>query len=118
MDFFFSYHTARLVHRAVADKTKLQKSKNGRKRQKKDKNDEAATTTNRIPPKSLAAAQLFRPKVMKALEKDLKKKNQSSKPWDYSAYYNGNLLHISVNSDSDTSEDEFFDSMDSLSTEF
>jgi len=113
-----SYHTARLVHRAVADKTKLQKSKNGRKRQKKDKNDEAATTTNRIPPKSLAAAQLFRPKVMKALEKDLKKKNQSSKPWDYSAYYNGNLLHISVNSDSDTSEDEFFDSMDSLSTEF
>lgn len=49
---------------------------------------------------------------MRALEKDLKEKTLSRGKWDYSTYYRGNLLHVTINSDSDT--DSTVDSLDEL----
>jgi len=101
-----SFHRAALLHRTVADRDKLLKKTRGPRKKEKE--------TVTCSPKPLSAGRLFQPGVMKALEKDMKKKTKSSKPWDFSTYYRGNLLHVSVNSDSDTSED----SIDSISTEF
>jgi len=102
-----SYQKAALLHRTVADRNKLRKKT---KKTRRKREEETAISL----PKPLSAGRLFQPRVMKALEKDLKKKSKSSKPWDFSSYYRGNLLHVSVNSDSDTSED----SIDSISVEF
>lgn len=42
--------------------------------------------------------------MIRALEKDLKEKATSSREqWDFSTHYRGNLLHVSINSDSDES---------------
>ena len=106
-DYIFSYQKAALLHRTVADRNKLRKKT---KKTRRKREEETAISL----PKPLSAGRLFQPRVMKALEKDLKKKSKSSKPWDFSSYYRGNLLHVSVNSDSDTSED----SIDSISVEF
>lgn len=59
-----------------------------------------------------SSSQLFKPRRMRALEKDLKEKTLSRGKWDYSTYYRGNLLHVTINSDSDT--DSTVDSLDEL----
>lgn len=48
------------------------------------------------------SCRLLQPRGIRALEKDLKEKTQSSQ-WDFSTYYRGNVLHVSFNSDSDES---------------
>ena len=108
---FCSYQRAKLLHRTAADRTKLLK-KVSKARKKMDTRLES-DIGQPVSAKSVCVqqARLFQPRVMKAFEKDLKKKTKSSKPWDFSTYYNGNLLHVSVNSDSDNSETSF-DSLD------
>lgn len=103
----FSFQRAALLHRTVADRDKLVRKT---RKQNRKGNEEATTSL----PNPLSAGRVLQPRVMKALEKDMKKKCKSSKPWDFSAYFRGNLLHVSVNSDSDTSED----SIDSINIEF
>lgn len=47
--------------------------------------------------------------LKRALEKEWKLKSSISEKWDFSTYYRGNLLHVSVNSDS---EESSIDSLD------
>lgn len=54
--------------------------------------------------------QFLQPRSMRAFEKNLTKKIKSSEPYDYSAMYNGNMLQVSVNPDTDSDES----SVDSL----
>jgi hypothetical protein len=59
---------------------------------------------------SVQSSQLLQPHTMRAFEKNLKKKIKSSEPFDFSAMYKGNVLHVSINSNSESDES----SVDSL----
>ena len=59
-----------------------------------------------------SSSQLLKPQMLRALEKNIKKKVTSPRgQWDFSTIYRGNLLHVTVNSDSDSDESSTVDSL-------
>lgn len=98
------------MHRTIRDRAKLLQKKNKKKREEEKTADLlgiAGPGTSATP----RVGQLLQPRRMRALEKDLTEKvSKGSQSFDFSAYYNGNLLHVAVNSDSDSDES----SVDSL----
>lgn len=101
------FQRARLLHRTLKDKAKLLRKAQTHRR-KNLSLDLSTKPVNATP----SSSQLFKPRRMRALEKDLKEKTLSRGKWDYSTYYRGNLLHVTINSDSDT--DSTVDSLDEL----
>ena len=96
------------MHKTLKDKEKLQRKERGRKENDPQSSNQPSVKGVRPSP---GACHIFRPQVLRALEKDLKEKALSSKQWDFSAYYNGNKLQVSIgpDSDSDTSRDSLDD---------
>lgn len=95
------------MHRTLKDKAKLLSKVQSRKRE-----DLTLNSPTRAVNATPNSSQMLKPRVMRALEKELKEKTRFGvEKFDYSAYYRGNLLHISVNSDSE-SDDSIADSLD------
>lgn len=88
----------------MKDKAKLLKIAN-----KTHKKKESLSSSLRAVPTTPSSCQMLQPQMMRALEKDLKKKVKNCPQWDFSTYYNGNKLHVSVNSDSDESSVDSLD---------
>ena len=106
-----SFQKAQLVHRVVKDRAKLMQQKTKKqKRRQMDIGDEEETAfpsgSSNITPR---VGELLKPQRMRALERDLKAK-VGTRAFDFDTIFNGNLIHISVNSDSESEES----SVDSL----
>ncbi|XP_059352530.1 uncharacterized protein LOC130700324 isoform X1 [Daphnia carinata] len=103
------FQRARLLHRTLKDKAKMLRKAQSHK--KKNLSLDSPTRSLNSTPSS---SQLLKPRMMRALEKDLTEKTLVSHgKWDYSTYYRGNLLHVTINSDSET-DDSAVDSLDEL----
>ncbi|XP_046455824.1 uncharacterized protein LOC124203192 isoform X3 [Daphnia pulex] len=93
------FRRAKLLHRTIKGRAKLLK-----KAQKNNHCQEDFSSDLVIGTSTPSSSQLLKPRMIRALEKDLKEKATSSRErWDFSTYYRGNLLHVSINSDSDES---------------
>ncbi len=98
-----------MLHKTLKDRAKLLK------KAKADENDDLFCLPSSQLTKgtdTTLGSQLLQPQAMRALEKDLKKKAKNNRQFDFSALYRGNLLHVSVNSDSDSGESTGVDSLD------
>lgn len=94
-----SFQKAKLVHRTIKERAKLQRIQNRKKKIEEEQRDLPAASTTPL------VSQVLQPRRMRALEKDLKEKvDHGLRSFDFDAYYNGNLLHVAVNCDSDTDE--------------
>jgi len=85
-----------------------QKTKKQKRRQMDigDEEETAFPSGSNITPR---VGELLKPQRMRALERDLKAK-VGTRAFDFDTIFNGNLIHISVNSDSESEES----SVDSL----
>lgn len=103
------------MHRVMKDKAKLLKANSKASRKELlPSSDVARQPAAAAPSKATpVAGKLLNSRRIRALEKDLMKKANGSKSLDFSAYYKGNVFHVSVNSDSDSSESsaESFDEL-------
>lgn len=94
----------------MKDKSTLLRMATSRKKENLLSSSSQQTSTSTTETLSTSTCQMLQPQAFRALEKDLKKKVKNCQKWDFSTYYNGNRLQISVNSDTDSDES----SVDSL----
>ncbi len=113
--FLNSFQRARLLHRTIKDRAKLLKL--SAKANKKVNEIDGENPENCSIPSaqalgtqsSVQSSQFLQTHTMRAFEKNLTKKIKSSEPFDFSAMYKGNVLHVSINSESDESSVDSLD---------
>ena len=118
ISFLGSFQKAKLVHRTIQDRAKLLRLQTRKKKNNAAEMDFPAANATPL------ASQVLQPRRMRALEKHLKEQvegtsmraleerlkeqqaegTSKTSKLDFNAFYNGNLLRVEVNHDSDSSE--------------